>query len=108
MAVDDQRVVSIAHTPRPMTEHEAECGVWTDPTARGKGLATATASAWANILRSTGRKLIYSTTEDNLSSQRVAERLKLELLSCSGTIIAWRPMRKAVPKDVNEFVANWQ
>lgn len=81
MVVAEQRVLSIAHTPKPMTDVEAECGVWTDPIARGKGFAAAAASAWASILRSTDRRLVYSTTEGNLSSQRVAERLKLKLIS---------------------------
>src|SRR5688572_22031711 len=36
MAVLDGRIVSICHTPLPVTEHAAECGVWTLPEARGR------------------------------------------------------------------------
>jgi RimJ/RimL family protein N-acetyltransferase len=71
--------VSICHTPGPLTPRGAECGVWTQPGFRGRGYATATATAaaWAASLRPTGRILFYSTDADNRSSQRVAERLQL-------------------------------
>ncbi len=77
MAVVDGRVVSICHTPRPMTERAAECGVWTHPDSRGRGYAAAVAATWAAILRPSGRHLFYSTGAQNLSSQRVAARLQL-------------------------------
>ncbi|MEN0068088.1 MAG: GNAT family protein [Myxococcota bacterium] len=81
MVVDCERVISIAHTPVPMTDEVAECGVWTKPGSRGRGHATASASMWAEVLRPSGRRLVYRTTEDNLSSRRVAERLRLRLVS---------------------------
>lgn len=80
MAVVDGSVVSICHTPRRMTERAAECGVWTDPAARGRGYAAAVTAAWADILRPSGRNLFYSTDAQNLSSQRVAARLQLRPL----------------------------
>ncbi len=80
MATVGDRVVSICHTPIAMTATAAECGVWTDPAFRGWGYAAAVTSAWADILRSSGRHLFYSTRTDNLSSRRVADRLKLRLL----------------------------
>jgi RimJ/RimL family protein N-acetyltransferase len=77
MVRDGDRVVSIGHTPRPLTPRSAECGVWTDPDFRGRGYAAATAAAWAALVRPTGRELFYSTDADNHSSRRVAERLRL-------------------------------
>lgn len=79
MVVVGERVVSIAHTPVPLTHEVAECGVWTAPGSRGRGFATASATAWAEILRPSGRRLAYRTTDDNRSSQAVAMRLGLRL-----------------------------
>jgi hypothetical protein len=80
MAIERDRVISICHTPGPLRAEAAECGVWTDPAFRGRGHAAAVTSAWAAMLLPSGRHLFYCTTADNLSSQRVAERLKLRPL----------------------------
>ena len=77
MALLDGRIVSICHTPRPMTERTAECGVWTHPDYRGRGLATEVAAAWADVLHATGRFLFYAHDARNAASQRVAARLGL-------------------------------
>ncbi|HEU4732170.1 MAG TPA: GNAT family N-acetyltransferase [Kofleriaceae bacterium] len=77
IAVEDDRAVSICHTPGPVTARGAECGVWTMQTYRGRGHAAATTSAWAAILRPSGRHLFYATDADNRSSQLVASRLGL-------------------------------
>lgn len=77
MAVVDGWVVSICHTPRPMTDRAAEAGVWTHPDYRGRGYAAEVTATWADILRPSGRFLFYSTDAQNLSSQRVAARLHL-------------------------------
>lgn len=77
MALEAERVVSICHTPGPLGPQAAECGVWTDPAFRGRGLAAAVTAEWAALLRPSGRHLFYSTDDDNLSSQRVAQRLGL-------------------------------
>jgi hypothetical protein len=77
MALQDRRVISICHTPRPMTDRTAECGVWTHPEFRGQGHAAAVTAVWASILRPSRRYLFYSTDPANRSSQRVAERLRL-------------------------------
>jgi hypothetical protein len=71
------RAISICHTPGPLTERAAECGVWTDPQFRGRGYAAATAAAWIPLVRSPTRHLFYSTHAENLSSQHVARRLNL-------------------------------
>lgn len=77
MAVVDGRVVSICHTPLPMTAHAAECGDWTDPDFRGRGYAAAVTAAWADIVGPTRRRLFYSTDAENHASQRLAARLAL-------------------------------
>jgi RimJ/RimL family protein N-acetyltransferase len=77
MVVSGGDVLSICHTPQPMTHHAAECGVWTRLDARGRGHAADTASAWAAMLDPTGRHLFYHHDADNQSSRRVAQRLGL-------------------------------
>ena len=77
MALVDDRVVSICHTPRPLSARAAEAGVWTHPEYRGRGYAAAVTATWADIVRPSGRYLFYSTDAQNFSSQRVAERLEL-------------------------------
>jgi RimJ/RimL family protein N-acetyltransferase len=77
MAVVEEQVVSICHTPQRMTARAAECGVWTHPDFRGHGYAAAVTAAWAAILQPSGRYLFYSTDASNRSSQRVAARLRL-------------------------------
>jgi len=80
MALDADRVVSICHTPGPITARGAECGVWTQPGFRGRGLAAAVTAAWAAMMRPSGRPLFYSTDAGNRSSQNVARRLRLRPL----------------------------
>jgi RimJ/RimL family protein N-acetyltransferase len=85
IATERDLVVSICHTPGPMTPRGAECGVWTRPGFRGRGHAATVTSAWADVMRPSGRHLFYCTGAANRSSQRVAERLALR---CIGWI--WR------------------
>jgi RimJ/RimL family protein N-acetyltransferase len=80
IATDGDAVVSICHTPGPLTPHGAECGVWTHPACRGRGYAAAVTSEWAALMRPSGRHLFYSTDAENVSSQRVAQRLQLRPL----------------------------
>lgn len=92
LAVDDGAVVSCCHTPTPVTPQAAECGVWTDPRHRGRGLAAATTAAWAALLASPSRHLFYSTDADNGSSQRVPTKLGLRRIAWDWTVFAgeWR------------------
>ncbi|MFI7610236.1 GNAT family N-acetyltransferase [Nonomuraea terrae] len=75
MIVDSDQVVSICHTPS-RTSAGAEAGTWTAQPFRGRGYAAATTAAWVDLL-SRCPFLFYSTSADNRSSQRVAERLGL-------------------------------
>ena len=86
IALEGRRVVSICHTPRPLTPCGAEAGVWTDPAFRGRGLASAVAAAWAGILAPAGRHLFYSASADNVSSQAVARRLGLRPIGTIWTL----------------------
>jgi hypothetical protein len=90
IATSDEQAISICHTPGPLTERAAECGVWTDPRFRGRGHAAATAAAWVGLVRSPRRHLFYSTDAENLSSRRVARRLSLRKLGWT-----WRLQRIA-------------
>lgn len=75
-ATDGDQVLSICETAR-WSVHGAEAGVWTLPGARGRGLAGSVVSAWSSHCAGRVARLYYSTSVDNLSSQRVAESLGL-------------------------------
>ena len=76
VALDGARVIAICHSAR-LTDRGAEAGVWTDPGYRGRGHASAVTAAWASLPALAGRRLFYSTSAENISSQRVAARLGL-------------------------------
>lgn len=76
MATIAGQVISICHSAR-LTHRGAEAGLWTDPEFRGQGHGAAATAAWAALLAPSDRHLFYSTSGDNLSSQRVAARLNL-------------------------------
>lgn len=76
MAMVDEAIVSICHSAR-LSARGAEAGTWTEPRFRGQGYASAATAAWVKLLAGTGRHVFYSTSADNRSSQRVAERLRL-------------------------------
>lgn len=96
IATVDDRVASICHTPYAPTRDIAEAGVWTHADFRGRGLASATVAAWSHIDFG-ARHLFYSTTHDNLSSQRVAARLSLPLLGWTHRLESPRPRRALHP-----------
>ena len=81
MALRDDRVVSICHSAR-LTEHGAEAGVWTNADYRRRGYAAAVTAAWTELIAPAGRHLFYSTSTDNIASQRVAAKLNLSLIGC--------------------------
>ncbi|MBA3946338.1 MAG: GNAT family N-acetyltransferase [Herpetosiphonaceae bacterium] len=59
------------------TEQVAEAGVWTLEAFLRRGYALASATAWAQYLRTTGRIPLYSTSWENIASQAVARKLGL-------------------------------
>jgi RimJ/RimL family protein N-acetyltransferase len=74
--LEGRKLIAICHTPRASASG-AEAGVWTHPGHRGNGHAATVTAAWASTPVGEGRRLFYSTSADNKSSQRVAERLAL-------------------------------
>ncbi|WP_132291816.1 GNAT family N-acetyltransferase [Kribbella sp. VKM Ac-2568] len=71
--VHGDRVQSLAHCAR-LTKRAAEVGVQTEDEARGRGLASVTVSAWAELMRQRDLVLFYSALEANQSSHRVAAK----------------------------------
>ena len=70
------QIVSICFCAR-LTDEAAEAGVWTHPKFRGRQYAPAVTFAWAQQMLTSGRHVFYSTSAENLASQRVAARLGL-------------------------------
>jgi RimJ/RimL family protein N-acetyltransferase len=95
MVVDDRRVLSICHTPCPLTAQAAEAGVWTAPDVRGRGYAAAATVEWTAMLRPSGRQLFYATRLDNHSSQRVAQRLNARWLGWAWEVAAAAASRRS-------------
>jgi hypothetical protein len=82
VALDGDSPVAIAFSAR-LSPLGAEAGVFTVPGARGRGFAVAATEGWAGSPALRGRARFYSTSADNLASQRVAERLGLALVGPS-------------------------
>ena len=70
------RAVSICCSVR-ITSEAHEAGVETLDAYRGKGYAADVVAQWANKVRNMGCTPLYSTSWENVSSQRVAKRLGL-------------------------------
>ena len=73
-AIVDGVLVAIAHTSA-LTPRHADIGVATLEGWRLAGFSTAAASLVAQRLQAMGRTPVWSTGEDNLASQRVAQKL---------------------------------
>jgi hypothetical protein len=84
-ALDGGTIASVAFTAR-LSSIGAEVGVATAPASRGRGFAAAATGEWASLPALEGRVLFYSTNAPNVSSQRVAERLRLDFLGPSLSI----------------------
>ena len=74
--IEDSQAVSICRSVRSSSRaHEA--GVDTLVDYRRRGYATSVVAAWAIAVRALNRIPLYSTSWDNVASQRVAQRLGL-------------------------------
>ncbi len=74
-SLEGGQVVAVCTCSR-YTAHAAEAGLETAEAFRGRGHAVAAASLWARAVQASGRLALYSTSWDNLASQRVAARLR--------------------------------
>jgi len=75
-AIEDDRAVAVCTTVIASQDaHEA--GVETLAAYRGRGFAANVTAAWAYAVWQLGAAPLYATTFDNISSQRVAQRLSL-------------------------------
>jgi len=72
----DGKIVSACVSSRENTQ-SAESWVFTDPDYRRKGLALQVVTAWAKGVLSKGKIPFYSYKETNISSSKVASKLKL-------------------------------
>jgi hypothetical protein len=84
-ALDDGKIVSVAFTAR-LSPGGAEVGVATPPPFRGRGFAAAATAAWISAPSLQGRALFYSADAGNVSSRRVADRLRLRCVGASLSI----------------------
>src|SRR2546428_12680883 len=73
-AVVNGGAVSICYGAR-LSSSGAEAGVETLDSMRGRGHATAAVAAWATAVRRRGLLPLYSTSWENVASQRVAEKV---------------------------------
>ncbi len=74
--IRDKQAVCICRSVRK-SRWASEAGLETLSEHRGRGYAGLAAAAWAQAVRQTGRIPLYSTSWDNLASQRVAQKLGL-------------------------------
>lgn len=72
--VRDGHIVAVCYSSRDGAE-ACEAGVETATTYRGQGLGALVVRAWAAAVQRSGRHALYSTSWDNLPSQRIAARL---------------------------------
>jgi hypothetical protein len=83
--LEDGVVASVCFAAR-LGKRGADAGVATAPEFRGQGYAAAVTAGWASHPALAGCTLGYSTTVDNVSSQRVAERLGLRMIGATVTL----------------------
>ncbi len=97
-AFSDGRLTAVATVFYTGTRFE-ELGVVTDPEFRGSGLSTACAAFLIEQIRLRGRTPCWSTTPDNLASQRVAEKLGFGFVGAQRHLMAGEPMGGTLPLD---------
>jgi hypothetical protein len=82
VAMHDAEVASVAFAAR-LSETGASLGLATSPGLRGRGYAAAATAGWARMPALRSRALFYSTSQTNISSQRVIARLGLRFFGAS-------------------------
>ncbi len=76
MSMASEHIAAICFSSR-LTDVAAEAGLRTEPEFRRQGHGAAATAAWARLVIETDRIAFYSTSADNLASQRVAASLGL-------------------------------
>jgi GNAT superfamily N-acetyltransferase len=84
--VDHWDAVSVCCCAR-ITTDAAEASLNTVEAYRGRGYAVAVVAAWARAVRQAGRIPLYSTSWENVASQRVARKLGLVLYGADCSLI---------------------
>jgi predicted GNAT family acetyltransferase len=84
-ALKEDMIVSVSHTSA-LTKSYVDIGVLTLEKYRGQGLATAAASLVSQKIQDTGQIPVWTTSQGNLTSVRVAEKLGFSEVSRSITI----------------------
>ena len=79
VAHNTEQAISVCASVR-ITEHAHEAGVETMHAYRRGGYGDAAVRRWTNEVLSLGAVPIYSTSKDNLASQRLANRVGYELI----------------------------
>jgi uncharacterized cysteine cluster protein YcgN (CxxCxxCC family) len=74
--IEKGKMVSVCRSVR-ITEKAHEAGIETKEEHRGKGLAIIALKEWARDIQNNGYIPLYSTSKENRSSQRVAEKTLL-------------------------------
>jgi len=82
VAMEGDEIAAVAFAAR-LGDTGAALGLATMPAFRGRGFAAAVTAGWSCLPQLKNRTLIYSTTRDNLSSQRVIARLRLPYIGTS-------------------------
>jgi hypothetical protein len=83
--VEDERAVAVCASVR--ISSAVHCaGVETRPEYRQRGHAVNAAAGWGRAVRALGARPFYSTSWDNIASQRVAERLGLTMVAVDFSI----------------------
>jgi hypothetical protein len=83
--VEDGRAVAVCASVRISTAVHC-AGVETRPEYRRRGHAGNAAAGWGRAVRALGATPFYSTSWDNIASQRVAERLGLTMVAVDFSI----------------------
>lgn len=76
MSIVGEHIAAICFSSR-LTAAAAEAGLRTEPEFRRQGHGAAATAAWARLVIESGRVAFYSTSADNVASQRVAASLGL-------------------------------
>jgi hypothetical protein len=86
VAMQGDEIAAIAFAAR-LGETGAELGVTTMPEFRGRRFAAAVTACWTSLPQLKDKTLFYSTTRDNLASQRVIAQLGLPFIGVSVRLV---------------------